>query len=167
MADPWASADTEVDDESEGDSQAGTVRPPVGGQDETVEANPPSDCRVSEEDLRNGSWWSKRLLAATSSERQRRGTQLRPLVLVTGCSGTEAPVFGLQAPLFPSGSGFGMLLGPLARFVIRLAATEVSLQSHRLSVVIVLGKSSGVEGCGFGFLVQDLRFRVHSLRASP
>ena len=58
---------------------------------------PPHRLYIDERDYHTCGWWSKPLMAATQRERAVRGAQARALRFCTGCSGTEAPAFGLKA----------------------------------------------------------------------
>jgi hypothetical protein len=53
--------------------------------------------QITAADYSSDQWWVKPLMMAVSSERTSRGAQLRPLRIASGCSGTEAPSFGLKA----------------------------------------------------------------------
>lgn len=53
--------------------------------------------QIDPNDTQTCAWWSKPMLAALHQERAVLGSQMRPLRLGTGCSGTEAPAFGLKA----------------------------------------------------------------------
>lgn len=42
-------------------------------------------------------WWAQHIRQSLKTERLARGTQMRPLRVATGCSGTDSPLFALQA----------------------------------------------------------------------
>ncbi len=48
-------------------------------------------------DLKSTDWWVKPLTKGLEPFRLAKGGQVRPLTVVTACSGTEAPLHGLQA----------------------------------------------------------------------
>lgn len=58
--------------------------------------------KFSERDFLSTAWWAKPMLAAVRSERFACGWQQRPLLVATACSGTESPLFGLQAGAAPT-----------------------------------------------------------------
>lgn len=51
-------------------------------------------------DYKTTAWWAKPMREALRVERSARGEQIRTLRMATGCSGTEAPAFGMQARPF-------------------------------------------------------------------